>query len=248
VKNALAFVFACASAYAFSFATDCLVGGLLRIYTNAGFPAATWVVIAMITGLVALRLAPQGRFLVIPFALITLLALFSGIVGRRYNLTVAAVMLAESVGVWLTTRPLPDPCFPVGQYRIDAVIDGLRGLTPLSAAELAALNAAVHFEGEQVWHAPAAEFMGLQWDTFIGTVSSAIYKISIQWTGPRHQTGATYRQIVVHCTKHYGRGENLTVWNASNGNIVVLSENVGDEGILTVTVTSRKVRQFKRLL
>ena len=37
VKNALAFVLAFVSAYAFSFAIDCLVGGLLRIYTNAAF-------------------------------------------------------------------------------------------------------------------------------------------------------------------------------------------------------------------
>jgi hypothetical protein len=103
VKNALAFVFACASAYAFSFAIDCLVGGLLGIYTGTFFPVATWSAIALITGVVALRLAPQGRFLVIPSVLITLLAIFSGIVGRRYNLIVAAVMLADSFGVWHMT-------------------------------------------------------------------------------------------------------------------------------------------------
>jgi hypothetical protein len=103
VKNALAFVFACASAYVFSFAIDCLVGGMFGIYSKTAFPVATWIVIATITGFVALRLAPQGRFLVLPSVLITLLALFSGIVGRRYSLIVAAVMLAHSAGVWLMT-------------------------------------------------------------------------------------------------------------------------------------------------
>jgi hypothetical protein len=106
VKNALAFVFAAVSAYSFSFAIDLLVGGLIGVYPNTAFlPVVTWAVIATITGFIALRLAPQGRFLVIPFAVITLVATFGGIVGRRYDFIVAAVMLAESVGVWLTTAP-----------------------------------------------------------------------------------------------------------------------------------------------
>lgn len=104
MKNVLAFILAAVSAYAFSFAIDCLAGGLLGIYTNSTFlPVVTWAVVAVITGFSALRLAPQGRFLVVPFVLITLVALFGGIVGRRYNLIVAALMLAESAGVWLAT-------------------------------------------------------------------------------------------------------------------------------------------------
>jgi len=87
-----------------SFSIDLLVGGLLGVYPSTAFlPVVTWSAIAIVTGYVALRLAPQGRFLIIPFVLITLLALFGGIVGHRYNLIVAAVMLAESAGVWLAT-------------------------------------------------------------------------------------------------------------------------------------------------
>ncbi|MGA7462139.1 MAG: hypothetical protein WBW69_18050 [Candidatus Korobacteraceae bacterium] len=104
MKNALAFVLAGGSAYSFSFAIDLLVGGLLRVYPSTAFlPVVTWSAVAIVAGYVALRLAPEGRFLVVPFVLITLLALFGGIVGHRYNLVVAAVMLAESVGVWLAT-------------------------------------------------------------------------------------------------------------------------------------------------
>ena len=104
VKNAIAFVFASISAYTFSFAIDLLIGGLFKIYPNTAFlPVVTWAVIATVAVFVALRLAPQGRFLVIPFALIALIALFGGIVGHRYSLIVAAVMFAETVGIWLVT-------------------------------------------------------------------------------------------------------------------------------------------------
>lgn len=103
-RKVLAFVLAAVSAYSFSVAIDILLGGLLGVYPSADFfylPVGTWTVIATITVVVAVYLAPQGRFLAIPFALVALLALFGGIVGHRYNFIVAAVMLAASVGVWL---------------------------------------------------------------------------------------------------------------------------------------------------
>ncbi len=127
------------------------------------------------------------------------------------------------------------------------MIDGLQGLTPLSSEELVALNSTLQFEEEQIWHAPEAHFMDLQWDTILGTVRGSIYKIAIQWTGPRHQAGKACRDMLVYCTKHYGKGKNMMLWNGSDGNIVVDSVNVGSEGILNVFVTSRKVGQFKRI-
>lgn len=126
-------------------------------------------------------------------------------------------------------------------------IEGLAGLTPLAPQELATLNTTVQFEEEQIWHAPEADFMDLKWDTILGTVRGSIYKIAIQWVGPRHQTGKAYRETLIYCTKHYGKGKNMTLWDASDGNVVVDTTNAGPEGILNVFVTSRKVGQFKRL-
>lgn len=104
MKNVIALVIAAASAYSFSFAIDLLLGGLLEVYPSTAFlPVVTWSVIAAITGIVALRLAPTGRFLMIPFAGFALLAFFGGVVGQRYSLFVGAVMLAEAIGVWLAT-------------------------------------------------------------------------------------------------------------------------------------------------
>jgi hypothetical protein len=104
MKNLVAFVVAGASAYSFSFASDLLLGGLLGVYPSPAFlPVVTWSVIATITGILALRLAPTGRFLVIPFVVLALLALIGGVVGQRYSLIVGVVMLAQAVGVWIAT-------------------------------------------------------------------------------------------------------------------------------------------------
>ena len=89
--------------------------------------------------------------------------------------------------------------------------------------------------------------MDLEWDTILGTVRGSIYKIAILWTGPRHQTGQVSLEMVVYCTRHYGKGKNMMLWKGSDGNIVVDSANIGSEGILNVFVTSRKVGNFKRL-
>jgi hypothetical protein len=146
-------------------------------------------------------------------------------------------------------RPPLEPCFPIGQYKIDDTTDRLQGLSPLSPAELKALNTAVQFKGEQILHAPDADFVGLKWDTILGTVNDVVYKIAIQWTGPRAETGKIYVEILRYCTKLYGEGKTkkLTLWDASDGNVVLDSTNVGPEGILNLFVTSRQVSQFRRI-
>lgn len=152
------------------------------------------------------------------------------------------------------SRKPVSPCLSVGQYNIDATIDGLPGLTLLSKEESSALNIEMTFEGQQLWHCPDAHFVDLQWTTILGTVNRTIFKISIQWEGPRHQAGTACREIAIYCTKHYGKqkdvtfqGRDLTVWDASNGNIVFDMVNLGSESLLNVTLTSRKVPSFKRI-
>jgi hypothetical protein len=157
------------------------------------------------------------------------------------------ILRLESIVFWpFKSRSATERCPTVGQYRIDMTIDGLEGLTPLSPEELVALNSTFAFEGEQIWHAPDAQFMDLRWDTILGTVHGSIYKIAIQLTGPRHETGTTYREMLIYCTKHYGKAENMMLWKASDGNVVVDLTNAGSEGILNVFVTSRMVGQLKR--
>jgi hypothetical protein len=127
------------------------------------------------------------------------------------------------------------------------MIDGLQGLRLLSRAELIALNPAMEFEGERILHAPPADFMNLSWDTILGTVHGAIYKIAIQRTGPRHETGELYREVLIYCKRRYGKARDMMLWRTSDGNIVVDITHIGDEGILNVFATSRKIREFPRL-
>lgn len=116
------------------------------------------------------------------------------------------------------------------------------------------LNPGTRFNGEELWHSPDAQFVGLQWNTILATVNRAIYKISIQWTGPRHQAETACRQITIYSTKNYGKQEGIefqgsyqTVWDASDGNITLQMVNLGPESLLTVTMTSRRVSQFQRI-
>jgi hypothetical protein len=52
------------------------------------------------------------------------------------------------------------PCLCVGNYRLDADISSLSQLIKLSPEELISLNRAVQFEGEELFHAPLAQFVG----------------------------------------------------------------------------------------
>jgi hypothetical protein len=151
--------------------------------------------------------------------------------------------------VWPFEKHPVEPCLQIGRYCLDMNIDGLEGLYPLSSEELVALDSAISFEGEQILHAPGEPFMGIEWDTILGTVNGQIYKIAIQWSGARSEAGRLYRQFVIECTRRYGNGKSHTVtsWDASNGNLVLHSVNMGGEASVNFFVTSHRIRNFKRI-
>jgi hypothetical protein len=152
------------------------------------------------------------------------------------------------------SRKSAEPCPPVGQYRLGATIDDVERMTHLSPFEVAQLNPEITFEGEEIWNCPDSQFVGLNWRTIIGSVNRTIYKISIQWGGPLDQAGVACREIVIFCTKQHGKqkdihyeGRNLTVWDASDGNIVFDMATGKSEALLNLTFTSSDVAKFKRL-
>ena len=145
------------------------------------------------------------------------------------------------------SRKPAEPCFQIGQYKIDTRIDLRGGFEPLSNEDIALLNPDISFEGEQILHAPDAHFMHCRWGTVLGVVHGEIYKIGVQWTGPQSEVGRLERQIKVECTKRYGKGESWRIWDCADGNIIVYANNLGSDAVLTVTVTSWRVRQFKRV-
>jgi hypothetical protein len=150
------------------------------------------------------------------------------------------------------SRKLPEPCCAVGQYRLGASIDGLNGIVHLSPYEIALLNPEPVFDGEEIWNCPDAEFLGRMWRTIIASVNQVIYKVSIQSDGSRHQAGMACREIAIYCTKHYGKqhdvnvkGRSLTVWDTSDGNIVLEMAAGESTALLNLTFTSNDVANFK---
>jgi hypothetical protein len=252
-------------AYAISFVSDMIAQAFFGQlpFTNIVWPCITWSLIALCSLAICARRPVPYLARAVPFWLFGGMA-FVASLAHPWNLITAIVLILGGVAYGLfagqrgrtnwssKSRESAEPCFSIGQYSIDTTIDALQDLTPLSPEEIVALNPGTRFNGEQIWHSPDAQFVGLQWNTILATVNRTIYKISIQWTGPRHQAGTACREISILCTKDYGKqedivfqGSDLTAWRASDGNISLQMVNMGPESLLIVTMTSRKVSQFK---
>ena len=89
--------------------------------------------------------------------------------------------------------------------------------------------------------------MGVEWKTILGTVNGQIYKIAVQWMGPRADAGRINRQIVVECTRRYGNGKDMAFWDTANGNLVLQGANMGGQAMVNFFATSRKTRDFVRV-
>jgi len=104
MKKLTGFIFASGSAYSFSFALDLVIGGLLKVYSSNVFVAViTWSVIATVCAVIALKIAPNFRWLSLPFFGFALVALFGGVVGHRYSLLVGFFMLVQGIFVYRAT-------------------------------------------------------------------------------------------------------------------------------------------------
>lgn len=105
IRKVLAFLAISASAYALSFSVDMLLGAIFHYYPPTFYiPVAIWLVIACITGFLALILWPGHSSLSIPSAVLAIVALIGGIVGHRFNFGVSAIMFVQSYFIWFCTR------------------------------------------------------------------------------------------------------------------------------------------------
>lgn len=154
--------------------------------------------------------------------------------------------------MWPFSSNRLQPCFCLGNYRLDSNISCLSELTELSPEEFRSLNRTVQFEGERLYHAPPAEFLGQSWDTVLGTVHGRIYKIALQLTGlTRSNGGAMSRAVLVFVTKQQGRRPKsegpVFFWDTADGNIVFHDAWLGNELVLNLFLTSGKIRNFQRI-
>lgn len=102
----LAIVASSVSAYALSFALDMVFGAIVGEYVpNVALPVATWSAIAILTGVLALRFAPTGRYLAAPALVIAALAFLGGFRGHVFDFAVGVGMLVQAWLVWRATAP-----------------------------------------------------------------------------------------------------------------------------------------------
>lgn len=144
-------------------------------------------------------------------------------------------------------RPLND-CFAVGPYVLDQTPEESKLLRSFTDDELALLNRDIVFVGERVAHAPSVQFEGLEWNVVLGLVGDVVYKISLQWTGPRSEAGRFTRNFMIRCTRDYRPAESISgmyLWDARNGNLVLHTQNFGPEAIVTLAITSSAMSTFQ---
>jgi len=102
----LALVLSAVAAYALSSAGDLLMGGLFRVFPNTAFlPALTWLIIAIVSFILAVKISSLRSWLSIPFAVFGVLALVGGFIGTHpHSFGVGLVMFIAAVFVWRIAR------------------------------------------------------------------------------------------------------------------------------------------------
>jgi hypothetical protein len=106
----ISLILATGAAYAFSFAADLLVGGLIGVYPRSAFlPAVTWSIISIVAVFIACAInGSNPRWLSIPYAGFGLLAGLAGAIGpHRYSLIVAILMFLHGYLLWRSAPPAP---------------------------------------------------------------------------------------------------------------------------------------------
>jgi hypothetical protein len=130
--------------------------------------------------------------------------------------------------------------------------DDVSKLVELTASEKEALNLAVEFRNERIYHAPHAEFSGVTWDIVLGAVDSRVYKVSaLSVLENREQRDRIWRNLEGVLRTRLGTPATATAtivtWDTEDGNVVVDRAEAGGDYAVVLTLTSRAVSGFARL-
>ena len=144
-------------AYAFSFAVDLLVGGLIGIYPATAFlPVVTWSILSAICLLPACLLTRFSRWLALPYAGFGALAVFGGMVGAHsHNYIVACAMFLHTYFIWKGAKRMTTQPHVAGNPKVKGVKagrwdDAINGCDFLMARdEIATLHRRLNEEAKQ---------------------------------------------------------------------------------------------------
>ena len=94
------------AAYAFSFALDLLIGGLIGAYPSTAYlPVFAWSAISVVALFISLKLVRDRRWMPFPFVAFGCLAAFAGLFGTsRRSLVVAGLMFLQAYLLWRIFR------------------------------------------------------------------------------------------------------------------------------------------------
>lgn len=102
MRSIIATILSAVAAYAFSFAIDLLLGGLVGVYPNTAYlPVVTWSAIGTVALVLATRATSRSLLLAAPFAVFGALALFGAVIGTHpHSYGVAALLFIQAGIVW----------------------------------------------------------------------------------------------------------------------------------------------------
>jgi hypothetical protein len=139
--------------------------------------------------------------------------------------------------------------FSIGEYRLDATIEGLVGLVEFSPDEYAIMGR--NFDGERNYNAPPVNFLGRSWKLMLGTVHGRIYK-----TAPylelrnKQEANPIAMETLLYCTEQLGKPSKqetgLFIWDTSDGNVILQTAEIADGFGINLFLTSRAIRNFTR--
>jgi hypothetical protein len=140
----------------------------------------------------------------------------------------------------------------IGAYRLDMNTTDVSRLVELTPPEKEALNIAVEFRNERIYHAPHAEFADVTWDIVLGAVDSHVYKISaLLMVQNRGQRDTMWRSVDGKLRTLLGGPASTTTtilaWDTEDGNVVMTRAEAGGAYALVLTLTSRAVSSFVRI-
>ncbi len=254
-----------AAAFVFDMMTLAWAGELPP--ANIVWPCLTWSLIAFSSLMVGAGRPVPFAALATPFWLIGGLAMFSALAHPRNFVAAIALILggiaygsvaAQRGGAAGTTEERVQPKVrrghapTIGPYRLDMNTGDASKLVELTPAEKRALNLAVEFKGERIYHAPPAAFAGASWEIVLGAVENRVYKVSaLLVLEKREQRDRTWRNLDGLLRTSLGTpataAANIITWDTEDGNVVTNRADAGGAYAVVLTLTSRAVRGFVRI-
>lgn len=257
LRNVLAFCLAGGSAYSVGFVLNMWVLATTGAIPagNVYWPSFTWLAIALACLVAAFQTAGSPLALAIPFFLNALLALVSAR-SARDALFITGPIVVVGVALFLYRRGLlaggkasTRISFPIGKYRLDDSVETFTGLVEFSPAEYAAMGR--QFKGENNYNAPPALHVGHSWKVKLQSVNGQICKIASYVLANKQEASPIAMRTLQYCREQLGppaeQKTGVFVWDTTDGNVILLTRETDEGLVISLSLTSRSIRNFERL-